>query len=394
MGDSDVWGLKAAISCMRSLFRTTGSTEGPWIHDLVSINTWTNSITSVHTFAVLIILAIFIRVWVPRAPLAVSRTLWLEALHLRTLVISTLSPFPTPICRRRRTSLSSTSSKVFSPSSFPYLLQPRRFHPQHQSPLFARLPPELRHHIFTLALGGHRFHIEYTVDATSRPAPRIRLAECLGSPALPCPPVSPRAYRSQRTPLDWRAEQRRIVSGERRAHDLRAHRWCTVPWAVRRPQHLALLRTCRAAYVEARAVLYGANVFAVDRPLHLGLWARGVPVGALELVRRVEVCGGSGARGWEGVREVLEEMRGLREVTVVLGLDGGGEAGEGGALGKMGGRVRWERFEERKRWVDDAAADATALDAAQAVVDADGTLDAGAWWEEDDDELDLVVMDG
>ncbi|CAD6590907.1 MAG: hypothetical protein ASARMPRED_005102 [Alectoria sarmentosa] len=126
-------------------------------------------------------------------------------------------------------------------------------HPQQSSPLFTKLPREIRQHIYELVLGGDIIHL---VDVSQRIA-HHRYAhneedtesqdQPTGSVALQNP-LGPRAPPT----VTWLDERNRIPRPAQFSSG-----------------SLSLPLTCHAVYVEAIPVLYRSNTFSMASPLVL-----------------------------------------------------------------------------------------------------------------------------
>ncbi len=119
-------------------------------------------------------------------------------------------------------------------------------HFQPLSPLFTKLPPEIRQKIYELVLGGSVVHLVHskrriTVHHRSEVVEDFDHEEQVGSAAIQEIPY-----------LDWNSGNNELPT-----LDLSSQ------------QSLSLLRTCHAIYTEAISVLYTSNVFTVSSPLVL-----------------------------------------------------------------------------------------------------------------------------
>ena len=125
-------------------------------------------------------------------------------------------------------------------------------HPQPSSPLFTKLPPEIREHIYELVLGGDIIHL---VDVSQRIAhyryPHNEDTESQDPPTGTVALEKPLGPRAPPT-VTWLDERNRIPRPDQFSSG-----------------SLSLPLTCHAVYVEAMPVLYRSNTFSIASPLVL-----------------------------------------------------------------------------------------------------------------------------
>ena len=125
-------------------------------------------------------------------------------------------------------------------------------HPQPSSPLFTKLPLEIRERIYEIVLGGDIIHL---VDVSQRIAHyRYAHVEDTEGQDLPTGTVALQNPLGPRAPptVTWLDERNRIPRPAQFSSG-----------------SLSLPLTCHAVYVEAIPVLYGSNTFSMASPLVL-----------------------------------------------------------------------------------------------------------------------------
>ncbi|KAL1650865.1 hypothetical protein SLS58_000984 [Diplodia intermedia] len=206
---------------------------------------------------------------------------------------------------------------------------------QHQSPFFAKLPPELRMRIYHEVLGGNVLHlllkprrighVVCTRDHSAVRAPRDPDRRCIAAY------TAPRELQQQREllavspvplPTDYcpgfalSEHFYFLYSTHHRAHDdhppyppcpnifYRQHYRCplhepqsmshinppsSLPATSSVTGLLAILLTCRRVYREAAPTLYQANVFDANHPQTLALFATTIPPHRLASIRELQL---------------------------------------------------------------------------------------------------------
>ena len=119
---------------------------------------------------------------------------------------------------------------------------------QQSSPLFSKLPTELRFYIYKLAIAGERKHLHVTVHRSQDPKSkklisRIRGSACDETPCLPA----------------------RDCKCFNIKHHCRPTPYCKAPvMGDRGHGDIALLKTCRQVYREAIDMLYSKSLFSAS----------------------------------------------------------------------------------------------------------------------------------
>lgn len=117
-------------------------------------------------------------------------------------------------------------------------------HPQHRSPLFLKLPLEIRRRIYEYALGGEIIHLTHISKRIVHQ--RFRLPESTYNDA------GGRGGLGMREPpeIEWISYRHRIPEPGQFSES-----------------HLPLLKTCHAVYAEAIDILYNKNIYSMSSPL-------------------------------------------------------------------------------------------------------------------------------
>ena len=116
------------------------------------------------------------------------------------------------------------------------------------------LPPELRHRIYELALGGGIMHITHTAGRLAHHKYETTFNDEKQLPVINCfqAPWYPHGNWYTDDHIKWSAHYERIPLSDQFSKN-----------------SASLLRTCRAIYREAHSVLYTHNIFSVSEPIVL-----------------------------------------------------------------------------------------------------------------------------
>lgn len=169
----------------------------------------------------------------------------------------------------------SPSPETTPPSQSP--LSPQSpINPQETSPLFTRLPPEIREIIWSYVFGADTLHLVQVKN-------KIRHVRC---PSAPEPSLTHHRHCCPTTPARWRVYDGRVPGHSDRL--LYPHTHDLLPSQLGNA-HVALLRTCKAVYAEAADLLYANSVFDMDDLYTFIAFASSLAPRSLRALRRLTV---------------------------------------------------------------------------------------------------------
>lgn len=158
----------------------------------------------------------------------------------------------------------------------PPLPQSPSINPQSTSPLFTTLPPEIRHIIWSYVFGADTLHLVQIKN-------KIRHVRCSA------PPSSPTALTQHRHCCPTTTARWRVHDGRDQGHSdnlLYPHTHDTLPEQLS-SSHVALLRSCKAVYVEAVDYLYTQSTFDVDDLYTFIAFAQSLSPRSLAVIRNL-----------------------------------------------------------------------------------------------------------
>jgi hypothetical protein len=190
-----------------------------------------------------------------------------------------------PVLPKRRKSLSTQNKRAFIiPSNPPAPIE------QTLSPLFAKLPAELRNTIFALVLCppphpiAHILHFHQRLAHIRCSSPRPHYSDNTNDDDYDDDDNEDAIVKS--CPIRSGILATRAASPDSPLAALPLSTWTGAPLSS---SGVCLLASCRAAYVEGVGVLYGCSVFDFAHPETARLWLRGVPRRLGAMVRRMSV---------------------------------------------------------------------------------------------------------
>lgn len=154
-----------------------------------------------------------------------------------------------------------------------------QINPQPTSPLFTRLPPEIRQIIWSHVFGSDTLHLVQVKNT-------IRHVRCTCNDAASSSSLTHHRHCCPTTPARWRIYDGRVPGHSDRL--LYPHTHEHLPDSLSN-SHVALLRTCRAVHAEAGHLLYRNSTFDVDDLYTFIAFAQSLSPYALASIRRLTV---------------------------------------------------------------------------------------------------------
>ncbi|KAF2684268.1 hypothetical protein K458DRAFT_487228 [Lentithecium fluviatile CBS 122367] len=217
---------------------------------------------------------------------------------------------------KRRKSLSERPSLSLSHLA----LLKKRLYTQEKSPLFAKLPAELRVKIFEYVLSDEPYLHVYPYMSRSRKAGRgrFKVADCFTRTGLPVQEVY---GEGDSTGTPWAVEHRRCLEFHEMRRGIGIGTRGSAPDSPRY-RFLPLLMTCRRVYTEAIHLLYSNNTFATSMGYNIINFSRTVPDSHFSLITSLVLFTSDdiepNMEAWKGTLHILRQMPNLRNCHVIF----------------------------------------------------------------------------